>query len=131
MESSDLNIKLLLEGDTDEIDKFRDNNYVGYNCRKLIGHYRKAIRTGNDKAMNALAFMYYDMKKYIHAKYFYNMAIKRGNNSDAMNNLGYLYENVDKDYDKAKKYYLMAIASDPNCTDSMNNFSRIVFLYSK
>ena len=29
--------------------------------------------------------------------------------SDAMNNLGWYYKNVEKDYDKMKKNYLMAI----------------------
>jgi hypothetical protein len=36
------------------------------------------------------------------------MAIDKGN-LNAMNNLGYYYENIEKNYDLAKKYYLMAI----------------------
>ena len=35
-------------------------------------------------------------------KKYYLMAIEQGN-SDAMNNLGYYYQHIEKDYDKMKK----------------------------
>ena len=44
-------------------------------------------------------------------KKYYLMAIEK-DHSDAMCNLGYYYENVEKNYDEMKKYYLMAIEKD-------------------
>jgi TPR repeat protein len=51
-------------------------------------------------------------------KKYYGMVIDKGN-SDAMNNLGYYYDDVEKNYDEAKKYYLMAI--DKGNSVTMNN----------
>ena len=48
---------------------------------------------------------------------YYLMAIEL-NNSDAMTNLAYYYDEI-KDYDNMKKYYLMAI--ELNNSDAMTN----------
>ena len=49
------------------------------------------------------------------------MAIEQ-NYSDAMNNLGFLYEKQNKS-DLAEKYYLMAV--ERNNSYAMNNFARM------
>jgi TPR repeat protein len=51
-------------------------------------------------------------------KKYYLMAIDNGNTT-AMNNLGFYYKNIQKDYELMKKYYLMAI--DNGNTTAMNN----------
>jgi len=51
-------------------------------------------------------------------KKYYLTAIDKGN-SDAMNNLGIYYKNIEKDYDMMKKYYMKAI--DKGHMNAMRN----------
>ena len=51
-------------------------------------------------------------------KEYYLQAIELGD-SNAMNNLGYYYKTIEKDYDKMKQYYLQAI--ELGYSDTMNN----------
>jgi len=55
------------------------------------------------------------LRKFQQAKYFYEKALTFDSfNYEALNNLGQLYEHVDKEFDKAKECYEKAIKSNPS-----------------
>jgi TPR repeat protein len=56
------------------------------------------------------------------------MAIDK-DNTVAMNNLGYYYQDTEKNYDLMKQYYLMAI--DKDNTDAMYNLGLLLSIYRK
>jgi TPR repeat protein len=55
-----------------------------------------------------LANYYYKIKNFKEMEKYYLMAIKHGH-TNAMNNLGLYYENIEKNFKEMEKYYLIEI----------------------
>uniref|UniRef100_A0A6C0H5E6 RING-type domain-containing protein n=1 Tax=viral metagenome TaxID=1070528 RepID=A0A6C0H5E6_9ZZZZ len=69
-------------------------------------YYLIAIEKGNERAMNNLGYLYYDLKDYENAKKYWLMGMEKGD-VIAINNLG-VFCRIQNDNENAKKYYLMA-----------------------
>ena len=115
--------------------------YVEKDYSEMKKYYGMAIDAGYTNAMYILGNYYYLIEKdYQLMKQYYLMAIDVINQnimdnldnldnlnhslmnyclSSCMNNLGYYYQEIEKDYQMMKQYYLMAI--EKNCLKAMDN----------
>ncbi len=86
--------------------------------------YAKAIeqflqmKNKNEETHFRLGYAFEQIEKYGDAVKYYEQAVEQ-EDADAMNNLGFLYENKYKDMSKAEQYYLMAVAHKN--ASAMNN----------
>jgi TPR repeat protein len=75
------------------------------------------IEKGYIESINNMGVVLYKLKKYDEAKKYYNMVIEKenciNNNSNviaiALCNIGEILDEIEKDYENAKKYYIKSI----------------------
>lgn len=90
-------------------------------------YYLKAIDKNYVGALNNLAILYAEQKKYDKAEEYYLKAINK-DHVKALYNLANLYR-VQKKYDKAEEYYLSAI--DKNYVEALNNLANLYHVQKK
>ena len=116
------NIKNMLESIKEYLCK---NNFIYIDIpeESIENIYNLLINNIKKEVSNDIECLYYGIyykikKDYDLMKKYYLMSINN-NNSYAMNNLGFYYQNIVKDYNKMKKYYLMSIENGNSY--AMNN----------
>ncbi len=105
----------IIEIKTDEIEKLYNNNKLHVENDKVKTWYN-------------LGVYYYEIKNYTEAVKYYMMAYDN-DNDNAMNNLGFYYDVIEKNYPEAIKYYLMAI--EKGNSDAMYNLGQYYYEIEK
>lgn len=78
------------------------------NIKEMVKCYEKCVNKNCVSSMYSLGLHYEKIKNYIEAIKMYKNASKYGSISSIFR-LGYIYQFYEKNYDKMKKYYLIAI----------------------
>ncbi|WP_164968569.1 tetratricopeptide repeat protein, partial [Arcobacter defluvii] len=104
-----------------------------YACYVLqeMKQYDKAIKWCNDsiiqesnkEALFMLGTVYYDVEQYNKAIEYYKLSANKGF-TDALTNIGYIYEEKLKDYKEAEQWYLKAVKEK-----SYKGFHGLSYLY--
>ncbi|WP_052502546.1 tetratricopeptide repeat protein [Halarcobacter anaerophilus] len=108
-----------------------DNSAYACYVLQEMKQYDKAIKWCNDsiiqksnkEALFMLGTVYYDVEQYDKAIEYYKLSANKGF-TDALTNIGYIYEEKLKDYNQAEQWYLKAVKEK-----SYKGFHGLSYLY--
>jgi hypothetical protein len=108
-----------------------DNSAYACYVLQEMKQYDKAIKWCNDsiiqqsnkEALFMLGTVYYDIEQYDKAIEYYKLSANKGF-TDALTNIGYIYEEKLKDYNQAEQWYLKAVKGK-----SYKGFHGLSYLY--
>ena len=97
------------------------NNLGGYYLEnKLYNDAEKylliAIKYNNHQAIHNITSLYLVINNYDKMKHYALLAFTKFNCAKGLHNIGFYYQTIEKDYNKMKKYYLMAIKNKYFCS---------------
>ncbi len=111
------------------------HNYLGFYYLTFKNDYQKAIQCFMDGILKGeidclfnIATVYYRFEKYDLAEKYFLLSIEKGNNT-AINCLGFYYQNIKQDYQKALELFESGIQKGDN--DSLLNIASLYYLLGK
>ncbi|MCP4970274.1 MAG: sel1 repeat family protein [Arcobacter sp.] len=106
-----------------------NSNYMCYayqmkkEYEEAIKWCKNAIELGNDDALFQLGTSFYKINDFNNSIIWFKESFNKINNFSAANNIGYIYKEKLKKYNKAKEWYEMAIQGED--MESFHNISRL------